>query len=290
MATKRGGRTSLASLTGAVGDKSSVDGLVEGLFLAKLPLDQLASNPRNPRYSLGDLAEMASIKVGQLTPATVISRSAWLKLWPEDVDQIGDASYVVAAGNRRLAAARHFEVPGLDVIVSDQFAVDRATIMWLAITENVDRQNLDMLDEAEAIEVLVQELGSATKAAERLKKSQPWISQRRSLLNLPDEVKERVRAGEIAFREARELAQLPPAAALEQWRRSLAAANSDDDQTGGEEPKPPARPKPTTQKAAARTLRRLSASPKILAEAIVEVLTADELRELLAEVEANASE
>lgn len=290
MATKRGGRTSLASLTGAVGDKSSVDGLVQGLFLAKVPLDQLASNPRNPRYTVGDLEDMASIKLGQLTPATAISRSAWLKLWPEDVDQIGDASYIVAAGNRRLAAARHFEVPGLDIIVSDQYAVDRATIMWLALTENVDRQNLDMLDEAEAIEVLVQELGSATKAAERLKKSQPWISQRRSLLNLPDEVKERVRAGEIAFREARELAQLPPAAALEQWRRSLAAANLDVEEGEREEQKPPPRSKPTTQKAAARTLRRLSASPKILAEAIVEVLTADELRELLAEVEANATE
>ena len=69
---------------------------------ATAPLTDLTANPRNPRDDLGDLADLASIADLQLQPAAVVTRDAYLALYPKD--QI-TSRYVVINGCRRLAAA-----------------------------------------------------------------------------------------------------------------------------------------------------------------------------------------
>ncbi|WP_306303509.1 hypothetical protein [Rhodococcus sp. BS-15] len=177
----RGGRANFASLVDAVGDKSSVDrkdpaarqqphttGSGDGQFLPNVPLEMLVSNPRNPRTQLGDLTDLSSIADKQLQPGLAISRGAFLKIWPEDESQLGDAKYVVVNGNRRLAAANKYGRDGLDVVLRDNVASSRGELLWAATSENIDRRDFDVLEEAKAVEGLVAEFGSADKAAEKL--------------------------------------------------------------------------------------------------------------------------
>ena len=79
----RGHRTNLATLAGAVGDNSPVD-QVGGMPSRTAPLSELTANPRNPRDDLGDLTDLASIADTQLQPALVVTKDAYLRLYPDD--------------------------------------------------------------------------------------------------------------------------------------------------------------------------------------------------------------
>ena len=207
----RGGVLDFSTLP--VGGNSPVDGgentFVDGQFRANVPVADLAMNPRNPRHKIGDLSNLASIVERQLQPGTVVSRARWLQLWPEDASVLGDAQWVVINGNRRLAACVEFGRPGMDVVIRDSLAEDRHSILWAAVAENIDREDFDVIEEAEAVELLVAELGQALDVAKRLNRSNTWVSQRRKLLKLAPELREAVRAGDLAVRQARELAMVP---------------------------------------------------------------------------------
>lgn len=286
----KGGKVNLAELVGSVGDRSIVDqgsGTADGVFRGNIPLDQLVANPRNPRDTVGDLSDLASIVDRQLQPATVVSRVAWLNLWPADTKELGDAKWVVVNGCRRLAAAQQFGRPGLDAVIRDSIANDRQSVLWAAIVENIDRRDFDILEEARAVELMVKEIGNATEAATRLGKSKGWVSQRRALLNLAPELQEKLRAGDIAVREARALAQVPFAEQLKAWQ---ATREREIEPTGGGETgtKPPTPPRPDparTAVALARALRRFQAKPGSVAAAVTESFTRDETRELIAALE-----
>lgn len=275
--TRRGGRVSLADLASSVGDNSPVDpnSFADGVFRPNIPLEQLVSSPRNPRHAIQNLDDLASIKDRQLQPGTVVSRRAWLSLWPEDEDALGDAKYVVVNGNRRLAAAREFGRDGLDVVIRDGLATDRATVIWAAVAENVDRENLDVLEEARAVELMVEEAGSATAVALRLKRSEGWVSQRRNLLKLAPELQESLRAGELALRTARALANVPVEQQVARWK----AAQEKADQPSDPEPEQE-KPAPTPQ-AAVRALKRMRTDPVTLATAVFDVFSEDEIEQLV---------
>ena len=85
----RGTRTNLATLAGVVGDNSPVDRPAAGTTPTNVPLSELAPNPRNPRDDLGDLSDLVSITGTQLQPALVVTRDAYLRLYPEDETKIG---------------------------------------------------------------------------------------------------------------------------------------------------------------------------------------------------------
>jgi ParB family chromosome partitioning protein len=143
----RGKRTDLTSLTGDVGDNSPVDQL--GSHTARsAPLAELTANPENPRDDLGDLTDLASIADIQLQPAVVVSTVAYRALYP---DARIATRYVVINGCRRLAAAEKYGRDSLDIVVNDALARDRTTLICAAITENVDRQDFDVLEEALAV-------------------------------------------------------------------------------------------------------------------------------------------
>ncbi len=277
---RKGGRVDLASLASSVGSKSPVDPVAQpdGLFRANVPLTQLVANPRNPRSALRNLEDLESIKFRQLQPGTVVSRAAWLDLWPEDEQRLEQAKWVVVNGCRRLAAARKFGREGLDVVIRDSLAADRETVLWAAVVENIDREDFDVLEEAHAVELMVTELGGAGVAAKKLGRSEGWVSQRRALLKLAPELQESLRAGELALRDARSLATVPQAEQVAAWQ----AARDREQQPKGDKDKPvPPVSEPPSPKSAVRALRRLRTDPATLATAVRDVFSSEQIEELV---------
>lgn len=298
---RRGGRIDLASLAGSVGDNSSVDSTpappaannsardetyIDGQLITDVPIDELIGNPRNPRRRIGDLSDLATIAERQLQPGVAVTKTTWLKIFPADEKLIGTARYIVVNGNRRLAASREFGRKGMDVVVRDSIATSSESILEAAIIENIGRRDFDVLEEAEAVQALVAECGSADAAAERLGRSKGWISQRRALLKLTPELQEKLRGGELAIRLARSLAQVPSEAQVKAWRvaQERAEKQSADEKPEDSDPAP----NPTDDNTAAtvkavrslRSLRKGGVNPEVLASALRQIYSVEEQRSL----------
>jgi ParB family transcriptional regulator, chromosome partitioning protein len=273
----RGQRTSLASLAAAVGDNSPVDQIVGRP--SETPgrttqLTDLVANPRNPRDDLGDLNDLASIADLQLQPALAVTKKAYLALYPDDAIT---AQYVVINGCRRLAAAHKFGRSDLAVVVNDEVARDRITLISASIAENVDRKGFDVIEEAKAVEALVAECGRADEAAKRLHKSNAWVSHRRDLLALAPELQTALRRGELALREARSLARVPLEQQVARWRAVLDKKKNPGEGNGSREPRSPNRSRMIVS-----ALAEFESKPELLAGALKSYLGADGVATLVA--------
>lgn len=280
----RGRRTNLATLTGAVGEHSPVEhGEVALAARRSAPLRDLTANPRNPREDLGDLSSLASILELQLQPVTVVSREAYLALYPDDEIK---TRYVVINGCRRLAAASEFGRSELDISVNDAVARDRATLISAAIAENVDRQDFDVIEEAKAVQLLVTECGRATLAAERLQKTKGWVSQRLALLKLAPELQSALRRGELAIREARSLARVPHELQVRRWQAAL-------EREQNKEPNPPGDRRASPSRMITTALTKFDTEPRLLVTALREQLGESgfaRLREMLDAEQSSATD
>ena len=244
-------------------------------------LTDLTPNPRNPRDDLGDLSNLESIADMQLQPAVVVTKAAYLKLYPED--RIA-TRLVVINGCRRLAAAHKYGRTDLDIVVNDEIARDRVTLISASIAENVDRQDFDVIEEAKAVASLVKECGTAAEAANRLRKTEAWVSQRRSLLMLAPELQSALRRGELAIREARQLARVPLEQQVARWQAAQ-DRKSDDGQENSTANKRPASP----SRVIASALKEFDSKPQLLADALRSHLGPDGVKTLLATLAAEAS-
>lgn len=192
--------------------------------MLQVPLHAVAANPVNPREDVGDLADLESMRTaGQLQPCAVVTKAAFLAIYPDHGGHLGSADYVVVAGSRRRLAAEKFGLATLDIVVKDVLATDRATFYGASVSENIDRRNFDPLEEARAVEHLAQECGSGTKAGEILGKSKGWVSQRIALLKLSPDMQRLLRSGDLPIRDARRLAALPGDEQLTAWEQERAA-------------------------------------------------------------------
>jgi ParB family chromosome partitioning protein len=267
----RGKRTSLAALAGDVGDNSPVDEQAAGPARSA-PLAQLCANPRNPRDHLGDLADLASLADMQLQPAVVVTADAYRALYPEDPIT---ARYVVINGCRRLAAAHKYGLGTLDIVVNDAVARDRITLISAAITENVDRQDFDVIEEARAVEALVAECGRADVAGQRLHRTEGWVSQRRALLKLAPELQSALRRGELAIRYARSLARVPLEQQVARWRATLDKHHGSEDR-----PSETSAPAPSRSRVLTSALNKFDSQPDLLVDALRTCLGHDGIQRL----------
>ncbi|MCF3105378.1 ParB/RepB/Spo0J family partition protein [Streptomyces roseoverticillatus] len=178
---------------------------------SSVPISQLAHNPFNPREELTDLDEtIASLQEkGQLTALTVVSRDAFLNAYPEAEEEIASAEWVVLDGNRRLASARRAGLTELRVDVNDALAASAADLLENALIANLHRADIPPLDEAKVVRDLVKIHGSQGIVAQHLSKSGAWVSQRLALLELPDDLQEKVEAGELKVKDGRRIGRLP---------------------------------------------------------------------------------
>jgi ParB family chromosome partitioning protein len=249
---------------------------------------QVAANPLNTRDLSSDRAKVESIAEsmrthGQLQPCAVVAREAFLRIYPEHATAIGSAIWVQVTGGRRRAAALMAEQPNLDIVVKNGLADSREAWVSATAAENLDRENLDPIEEAQAVQLLAQECGTAKAAAARLSRTPPWVTQRLNLLKLAPEVQSILRAGEVPLRDVRDLHQLPPEKQLDELRqrqRSTAepklTAVNEPEVEGDVNP----RNAPSRRSSAASAIRRLGGTPDKIAESLRAELEPDALQAL----------
>lgn len=180
--------------------------------LYRVPIGRLAPNLVNPRQDFGtedDLIDFGkSLQRRQNQACPVVSRVAYLKLWPDHGDRVGDIDYVLVSGERRYRAATAVGLLALDCVVNDDFAADRKTFMEAVVSENVDRQNFDPVEEAYAVQALVAEFGSNRAVAQHFERVDGWVTQRILLTHLAPEIQALVRKKAIPLESARTLGKL----------------------------------------------------------------------------------
>ncbi|HWQ57583.1 MAG TPA: ParB/RepB/Spo0J family partition protein, partial [Clostridia bacterium] len=114
--------------------------------------------------------------------------------------------YTIVAGERRYRAARLAGMARVPVIVKD---FDEAEVHEVALVENLQRENLNPMEEAAAIRFLMQQHDlTQEEVSQRLGKSRPVIANSLRLLNLPEDVQKFVRDGELSSGHARAIAGL----------------------------------------------------------------------------------
>src|SRR6266403_5007933 len=155
-----------------------------------VPVRDIVPNPDQPRRHFDEAALAAladSIRRHGLLQPLVVRRVA--------------GHYELIAGERRLRAAVRAGLEKVPVIVREADPGDR---LELALIENVQRENLTALEEAEAYRHLGQEYGfTQEEIAARVGKSRPAITNSLRLLGLPDAVKALLESGELTAGHAR---------------------------------------------------------------------------------------
>ncbi|HEX6977723.1 MAG TPA: ParB/RepB/Spo0J family partition protein [Alphaproteobacteria bacterium] len=169
-----------------------------------LPVAQIVPGSYQPRrdFDEADFAELvASIKAqGVLQPILV-------RRHPEDATK-----YEIIAGERRWRAAQAAQLHEIPALVRD--LTDREALE-AALVENLQRQDLNAIEEAIAYRRLMDEFGyTQEQVAQGLGKSRPYIANIVRLLDLPAEVQALVRDGKLSAGHARLLVGLPDAASV----------------------------------------------------------------------------
>ncbi len=162
-----------------------------------LPLHKIEPNPNQPRKvfdeeALEDLAE--SIREhGLIQPIAVR---------PEE-----NGYYRIIAGERRWRAARIAGLAEVPVLILN---ADDKAVMELAMIENLQRKDLNPIEEARGYQTLMDEYGlTQEEAAERVGKSRPAVANALRLLLLPRELQDMLVSGELSAGHARALLALP---------------------------------------------------------------------------------
>ncbi|HWW34806.1 MAG TPA: ParB/RepB/Spo0J family partition protein [Xanthobacteraceae bacterium] len=193
----------LAALIGDVGDESSVE---RPRAQRRLPTSALRPNARNPRRSFGaaDLEELA---------ASLRERGIIQPIVVRPLRGVPDG-YEIVAGERRWRAAQRAGLHEVPVVVIE--ATD-AEALQLAIIENVQRADLNPLEEAEGYRALMEEFhNSQEEIAKIVGKSRSYIANTLRLLKLPDAVKGYIQDGRLTAGHARMLIGEPNAEQLAQ--------------------------------------------------------------------------
>lgn len=140
---------------------------------------------------------------------------------PLVVRKKADGSYELIAGERRLRAIR--DILKRETAPVQLIQADDTMVREMALVENLQRDDLNPMEEAAAYHELHKELGLTHEAiAERLQVSRPKITNSIRLLELPEEIKRLVAAGELAAGSARALLGLSnPVAQLKLARRAV---------------------------------------------------------------------
>ena len=126
-------------------------------------------------------------------------------LW---VRRLPSGYYQIIAGERRWRAARQ---AGLTHVPAVVFEVDDRRAMELALVENLQREDLNPLEEAEGYKALTEQFGlTQEEAATQVGRSRPAVANALRLLGLPEGVRVRIGRGELSGGHARALLRLPP--------------------------------------------------------------------------------
>jgi ParB family chromosome partitioning protein len=245
-----------AAVAAPVAEIRDIDGA-----LRSLPVDVIQRGRYQPRVdmhpeSLQDLADSIR-EQGVVQPIVVRG--------------IGDGRYEIIAGERRWRAAQQAGLHEIPVVIRD--VEDRAAIA-IALIENIQRENLNPLEEARALKRLIEEFEMThEQAAQAVGRSRVAVSNLLRLLDLEDAVKGMVERGELEMGHARALLALSGVRQVEAARQVIARGLTvraterlvQELQHGGSQPRSSVRPSrdPDIQRLEARLSDRLGARVQV---------------------------
>ncbi len=159
--------------------------------LNQLALDNIFPNPDQPRTIFN------SVELDEL--ASSIKQNGILQ--PILVKPMGGDKYQIIAGERRWRAAKMVGLINMPAIIKD---MPEKEILEIALIENIQRENLSPLEEAESYKKLIDEYNyTQEKMAERVSKSRSHIANLLRLINLPEKVKHYLNQGLISLGHAK---------------------------------------------------------------------------------------
>jgi len=220
-----------------------------------VPVEKIVPNPNQPRRdfsadALQDLA--ASLRQKGVIQPLIVRAIA------------GTDRFEIVAGERRWRAAQLAQLHELPVIIR---ALDDSEVIEIAIIENIQRADLNAIEEALAYRQLMDRFGhTQEKIAEALSRSRSHIANLLRLLNLPDDVQAMVRDGKLSAGHARALITTPNASDLARQIVARGLSVRDAEKLAKTPTPPPARPRAASDKDAdTRALEAdLSANLKML--------------------------
>ncbi len=166
--------------------------------LRDIPIGQISSNPFQPRknFSQAELLELQeSLKAsGLLQPVTVRPSK-------------NGAGYELIAGERRLRAASNLGWPTISAVVKD---LDDREILTLALVENLQRFDLNPIEEAEGYDRLIKDFGYTQQSvADMVGKDRSTVANVVRILQLPSSVRLLIQEGKLSAGQARPLIGIP---------------------------------------------------------------------------------
>lgn len=177
--------------------------------LLNLKIDKIVTNSNQPRkyFDNGKMSELKdSIKNSGL-------------LQPITVRKISNGKYEIVAGERRYRACRELGMENIPVI---EMNVGDARGYELSVLENIQRENLNPIEEAESYLMLMEVYGyTQEKLSEKLGKTRSSVSNKMRILKLPASVKEMVKKGEISYGHARTLLSLSDEKKIEEMAKEI---------------------------------------------------------------------
>ena len=191
MASQKGLGKGLGALLGDFSDE-----VAENSPYKLLPIYKVEPNPDQPRQDFDELelealAESISVH-GVIQPLTV--------------RELPSGYYQIIAGERRWRAARIANLTEIPAVIIE---ADDKKAMELALIENLQRQDLNPVEEALGYQCLMNDYGlTQEETAARVGKSRPAVANALRLLNLAPEVLQKVRAGELSAGHARAVLSL----------------------------------------------------------------------------------
>jgi len=165
--------------------------------LAHIPLDRISANPYQPRkifneQTLDDLAR--SVREHGIVQPIVVTRTA-------------DNRYRLIAGERRFRAAQKAGLNTVPAVIKD--LQKEGDALQIALIENIQREDLNPIEEANAYHQLHDEFGlTQEEISRRVGKERSTVANFLRLLKLPDTVKQRLASGQLSMGHARALLSL----------------------------------------------------------------------------------
>lgn len=176
--------------------------------ITKISLSEIRSNPYQPRKTFDEstLQELAnSIKEYGVIEPIIVKKSI--------------KGYELVAGERRCKAAKLAGLETVPAVIKD---FNDQEMMEIALLENIQREDLNAIDEAEAYAQIIQ-LGKLTQEefATKFGKSRSYVTNMLGLLVLPESVKEMVRRKELSMGHARALSKIEEKTKMEELARKV---------------------------------------------------------------------
>lgn len=178
-----------------------------------LDIDLIQPNPLQPRgliapEALADL--VSSIKEHGIIEPLVVAKTP--------------AGYQIIAGERRWRASRLAGLATVPVVIKETTAKG---MLELAIVENVQREDLNPVERAQAFQRLIEEFGlTVTEIAKRVGKSESYVSNTMRLLGLPDAIKDGLVSGAISEGHARAIAGLTDVKLMVEAYKTILSENA----------------------------------------------------------------